>query len=105
MTRTPLMFGFASKLDGGVQLGPDVLCQFSGFEMGGFVLSPVCKHGARFGHKMILSCLAYENPPLYGSRCAVTATPDSRPEYLFQICEGAIFSSATTWGSAIVLSF
>jgi hypothetical protein len=47
-TRTSLVFGFASELDGKVQFGPDVLCQFNGFEMSGFILSPVAStlHGS-----------------------------------------------------------
>ena len=54
------MFGFTSELDGTVQFAPDVLCEFSGFKMSGFVLSPVCDYAARFGHNAILRRLGCE---------------------------------------------
>lgn len=50
---TALVFGFASKLDGGVQLGPHLLCEFDWFKKGGFVLRFV-QNGKRFSHNAIV---------------------------------------------------
>ena len=52
------MFGFASKLYGMVQLGPDVLCEFDWFETGGFVLRPV-QNSTSFGHNAIVRLQVY----------------------------------------------
>lgn len=51
------MLRFARQMERKSQLSPDVLCEFSGFKMSGFILSPVCKYAARFGHKAILILL------------------------------------------------
>ena len=52
MPGPPLVFPFASELDGKVQFGPDVLCEFAGFEAGSIVLTSV-KNDIGFGHKVI----------------------------------------------------
>jgi hypothetical protein len=58
MPGTPLVFPLASELDGKVQFGPDVLCEFVGFEAGSIVLKSVktdigLGHNVTVGHKIV----------------------------------------------------